>query len=152
MDLNYRYFNNGITFIASNASTQIRNRIKTSHNNKEKIYKFAIFIHGKRNDDAMITAFGATFVHSCDAFIVHDILNNVHKTNIKLKEAGLPEIRMLFNHDCFIIDAYNAFLLQALVRVSYNQVYIMRKQIPELEKENKGITNILCTNPNFIRY
>jgi len=139
------------TFAKYDITTTSRNTIK-SINPLKRNTKFAIFNKGGIEVSDTETAFASVFVHSCDAFVVHDVMNNVRKINTKCREIGLPEIRVVFNHDCFTISAQHASLLQSLVRVSYNRSYIMRKQIPALEKYTTRDKQILCTNPNFLRY
>jgi hypothetical protein len=137
------------TFSKHYITVASRNRIKINDN---KTINFAIFKHGGADIEAMTTAFASVFVHSCDAFIVHDIINNINKINIECKVKGIPEIRYAFNHDCFTISAQHAVLLKSLVRVSYDKVHLMRKQIPGLDDYVKNTPNIKTTNNNFIRY
>lgn len=135
------------TFAKHHIKTFSRNKID---NNKKSI-KFAIFEHGNADLDAMTTAFASVFVHSCDAFIIHDVIHNIEKINIQCRIKGIPEIRYWFNHDCFTVSAQHAVLLQSIVRVSYDKLHIMRKLIPELDKLVGDIINILTTNYHFLR-
>lgn len=129
----------------------VRNEIK-SVNPEKKSTRFAIFQIGGMDVIDTETSFASIFVHSCDAFVVHDVMNNIRKINEKCHAVGLPVIGVVFNHDCFTISAQHAALLQSLVRLSYNKAYIMRKQIPALDKLTGNRKQILCTNPNFLRY
>jgi hypothetical protein len=136
------------TFAKHNIKTFSRNRIQI---NNKKTIRFAIFEHGNADLDAMTTAFASVFVHSCDAFVIHDVIHNIEKINAQCRIKGIPEIRYWFNHDCFTVSAQHAVLLQSIVRVSYDKLHILRKLIPELDKLVGDVINILTTSYHFLR-